>query len=152
MPRRSQVRVSSIPTFPRLGRFGASNSTANSNDKRGAGPPVRPSAVHPGGATRVHDTAGQRRGVIPLLPHYCYTITSRIADGGRQPLAAPGADAVLRGGRMHGASGRLALALLAGMAVAFAGASPVAALEVVVTIKPLHALVARVLTAAGSPH
>ena len=44
------------------------------------------------------------------------------------------------------------LALLAGAAAAVLAASPVRAAEVVVTIKPLHALVARVMTGAGTPH
>jgi zinc transport system substrate-binding protein len=52
---------------------------------------------------------------------------------------------------MHGARARFKLALLAGvMAAGFAG--PAAAnLNVVVTIKPLHALVARVMGETGSP-
>ncbi len=46
---------------------------------------------------------------------------------------------------------RLTLALLAGLPVALA-AAPAQAADVVVTIKPLHALVARVMAGAGEPH
>src|SRR5262245_16084457 len=57
-------------------------------------------------------------------------------------------------GRMHGRGVRLATAVIAG-AIGIASASPVvpaiADATVVVTIKPLHALVARVMAGAGSP-
>jgi zinc transport system substrate-binding protein len=51
---------------------------------------------------------------------------------------------------MRGRGARLGLALLAALA-AGTFAVPAAALDVVVTIKPLHALVARVMAGAGSP-
>src|SRR5262245_29771548 len=55
-------------------------------------------------------------------------------------------------GRMGGHVARYMLVLLAGMMVAAQLAAPsAAALSVVVTIKPLHALVARVMGDTGSP-
>jgi zinc transport system substrate-binding protein len=52
---------------------------------------------------------------------------------------------------MHGSGARLALALLASVVAAGLVAAPAAGLEVVVTIKPLHALVARVMAGTGMP-
>src|SRR5262245_66434013 len=53
---------------------------------------------------------------------------------------------------MHGADARVALAGLAAV-VAVGLAVPAAdALEVVVTIKPLHALVARIMAGTGTPY
>src|SRR5262245_57825560 len=56
-------------------------------------------------------------------------------------------------GRMHGPGAKVAMAVIAG-AIAIGLAVPAAvALEVVVTIKPLHALVARVMAdTAATPH
>ena len=52
---------------------------------------------------------------------------------------------------MRAAGGRLGLALLAGSVAAAFAAPAAASLSVVVTIKPLHALVARVMGETGSP-
>jgi zinc transport system substrate-binding protein len=52
---------------------------------------------------------------------------------------------------MHGPGVRFALVLLAGTIAAACGAPGAAAIEVVVTIKPLHALVVRVMAGAGTP-
>ena len=54
--------------------------------------------------------------------------------------------------RMHRKRGRAIAALLASSLVTSVGISPAAAdLNVVVTIKPLHALVSQVMTGAGTP-
>ena len=53
---------------------------------------------------------------------------------------------------MHGSGARVALALLAGFIATGLAASPAGALDVVVTIKPLHALVARVMAGTGTPY
>jgi zinc transport system substrate-binding protein len=52
---------------------------------------------------------------------------------------------------MHGLGGRIARALLVGGIAGAPGVPAASALEVVVTIKPLHALVARVMSGAGTP-
>jgi zinc transport system substrate-binding protein len=55
-------------------------------------------------------------------------------------------------GRIGGVHRRVVAALLAGSLVTWTGASPaVADLNVVVTIKPLHALVSQVMTGVGTP-
>src|SRR5262245_12749972 len=52
---------------------------------------------------------------------------------------------------MHGPGTRLGLASLAGILVAAFAAPAAASLNVVVTIKPLHTLVARVMGETGNP-
>jgi zinc transport system substrate-binding protein len=58
----------------------------------------------------------------------------------------------VREGRMLAATARFRLALLAGVMVAASAAPAAASLNVVVTIKPLHALVARVMGETGRAH
>jgi zinc transport system substrate-binding protein len=53
---------------------------------------------------------------------------------------------------MHGLGARFALALLASVIAVGLAAAPATGLEVVVTIKPLHALVARVMAGTGTPY
>lgn len=89
----------------------------------------------------------------------CYNITS-LKHGNieellsmrlRWPMSARCADRTTRArsGRIYR---RIAAALLAGSLVTWTGISPAAAdLNVVVTIKPLHALVSQVMTGAGTP-
>ena len=70
------------------------------------------------------------------------------------PMPAGSADKTtrVRTGRIHWVHRRIAAALLAGSLVTWTGISPAAAdLNVVVTIKPLHALVSQVMTGAGTP-
>jgi zinc transport system substrate-binding protein len=72
----------------------------------------------------------------------------------RWPISARGAHttAWARTRRINEAHRRAAAALLAGSLVTWTGVSPAAAdLNVVVTIKPLHALVSQVMTGVGTP-
>jgi zinc transport system substrate-binding protein len=53
---------------------------------------------------------------------------------------------------MHGSGARLVLTLLAGVVAATLATPAAAGPDVVVTIKPLHALVARIMAGVGRPH
>lgn len=89
----------------------------------------------------------------------CYNITS-LKHGNieellsmrlRWSMSARSADRTTRA-RSDRIYRRIAAALLAGSSVTWTGVSPAAAdLNVVVTIKPLHALVSQVMTGAGTP-